>query len=391
MATNMPPIEDADASGFPVPPLPPRPPEPKSIHQMTPEEMHESLPVHLRRRRPDGTYVVMGLISRMQQDLEDLTQGKRAATYPEVDEYLGYALLAEGLAPRWLSAADAVKWWRNGGSAILEESPDAGPVPPDELQKSGLSPELAGIDVPRPSTQSQFHNALFSAGQSPLDGPVTGEQTEALGFAPAVFQRPLPGFLSSGGDDEDDASLIQVGLQGGRLGRGPFGPAVASRQAFIQSLPPIQYLRSNAYDHATRQMALLSPQATYTIQSPTFVPTFDQVRQRNEELVALRWSTADTIAKHAFESHILGSRPSGSRPYRKAVREFPEIRTIRHFKALIYETLRAPTYIKQISGGRNAFWYDKTATVVIINTSNPSKSTAFQPDSGVSYYQNKVN
>ena len=105
-----------------------------------------------------------------------------------------------------------------------EESPDAGPVPPDELQKSGLSPESAGIDVPRPSTQSQFHNALFSAGQSPLDGPVTGEQTEALGFAPAVFQRPLPGFLSSGGDDEDDASLIQVGLQGGRLGRGPFGP-----------------------------------------------------------------------------------------------------------------------------------------------------------------------
>ena len=49
----------------PRPPLPPRPPEPKSIHQMTPEEMHESLPVHLRRQRPDGTYVVMGLISRM--------------------------------------------------------------------------------------------------------------------------------------------------------------------------------------------------------------------------------------------------------------------------------------------------------------------------------------
>ena len=208
MAMNIPPIEDADAPGFPVPPgqptpgllppdsameppetapdparlppgaasapaedepieevlwrvveengwlakprppLPPRPPEPKSIHQMTPEGMDESLPVHLRRQRPDGTYVVMGLISRMQQDLEDLTQGKRAATYPEVDEYLGYALLAEGLAPRWLSAADAVKWWRNGGSAILEESPDAGPVPADELQKSGLSPELAGIDVP---------------------------------------------------------------------------------------------------------------------------------------------------------------------------------------------------------------------------------------------------
>ena len=102
-------------------PLPPRPPEPKSIHQMTPEEMHESIPVHLRRQRPDGTYYAMGLISRMQQDLEDLTQGKRAATYPEVDEYLGYALLAEGLAPRGLSAPEAVKWWRAGGSDVLRE------------------------------------------------------------------------------------------------------------------------------------------------------------------------------------------------------------------------------------------------------------------------------
>ena len=124
----------------PRPPLPPRPPEPKSIHQMTPEEMHESLPVHLRRQRPDGTYYAMGLISRMQQDLEDLTQGKRAATYPEVDEYLGYALLAEGLAPRELSAPDAVKWWRAGGSEVLSERPTMAAVPAsDDIGNSPIT------------------------------------------------------------------------------------------------------------------------------------------------------------------------------------------------------------------------------------------------------------
>ena len=109
----------------PRPPRPVPPPEPKSIHLMTPEEMHASLPVHLRRRRPDGSYYAMGLLSRMQTDLEELTQGKRAATYPEVDEYLGYALLAEGLAPRGLTAANAVQWWRAGGSEVLREVPDA--------------------------------------------------------------------------------------------------------------------------------------------------------------------------------------------------------------------------------------------------------------------------
>ncbi|MEG3148513.1 hypothetical protein U1769_01350 [Sphingomonas sp. ZT3P38] len=105
---------------------------------MTPEEMHESLPVHLRRQRPDGTYYAMGLISRMQQDLEDLTQGKRAATYPEVDEYLGYALLAEGLAPRELSAPEAVKWWRAGGSEVLSERPNNAPLlaVPDAVHQS---------------------------------------------------------------------------------------------------------------------------------------------------------------------------------------------------------------------------------------------------------------
>nr|WP_299912594.1 hypothetical protein [Sphingomonas bacterium] len=86
---------------------------------MTPQEMYEALPPHLRAQRPDGSYIAMRLIARMSTDLAELTQGKRAATYPEVDEYLGHALIAEGVAPRGLTAQGAAAWWRSGSAAVL--------------------------------------------------------------------------------------------------------------------------------------------------------------------------------------------------------------------------------------------------------------------------------
>lgn len=198
----------------PRPPLPPRPPEPKSIHQMTPEEMHESLPVHLRRQRPDGTYYAMGLISRMQQDLEDLTQGKRAATYPEVDEYLGYALLAEGLAPRELSAPDAVKWWRAGGSEVLRERPDR--------------------DVPTGGEPSRLMAQTDDAPVEIGDARGLGGGPSAPQFQPAVAVRLSPQFGDSEGLVTDGdarwpgdraaapASLTQISSPG-RVGGKPLG------------------------------------------------------------------------------------------------------------------------------------------------------------------------
>ena len=171
----------------PRPPLIPRPPEPKSIHQMTPEEMHESLPVHLRRQRPDGTYVVMGVISHMQRDLEYLTQGKRAATYPEVDEALGYALLAEGLAPRWLSAPDAVQWWRAGGSEVLSE---ARPVSTSVRQSTDeAAPDVMHVrddmsDGPSIDMNAMVIDDEVDQGQSGTDASVPSSQAQA-GSAPA--------------------------------------------------------------------------------------------------------------------------------------------------------------------------------------------------------------
>ena len=205
----------------PRPPRPVPPPEPKSIHLMTPEEMHESLPVHLRRRRPDGSYYAMGLISRMQTDLEELTQGKRAATYPEVDEYLGYALLAEGLAPRGLTAPEAVAWWRAGGSEALSERANVSPMqaPFGGVHQAALSgvdmdASAAGGGTPRtpadgsaPPTQISFIGhpmmagvngkidlAALSGGEA--SGPATIEPNAdpAAGFAPNPASEERSGF-----------------------------------------------------------------------------------------------------------------------------------------------------------------------------------------------------
>jgi murein DD-endopeptidase MepM/ murein hydrolase activator NlpD len=78
----------------------------------------------------------------MNTDLAELTQGKRAATYPEVDEYLGHALIAEGVAPQGFTAEEATRWWRTGGYRALAASPKG--------QPSLDGPELRAASVPSP-------------------------------------------------------------------------------------------------------------------------------------------------------------------------------------------------------------------------------------------------
>ncbi len=77
-------------------------------------------PEHLAALNPHGGYIAMHLISRMTDDLAELTRSKRAATYSEVYEYLGHALVALGVAPQGYTAEEATKWWRMGGSSVLQ-------------------------------------------------------------------------------------------------------------------------------------------------------------------------------------------------------------------------------------------------------------------------------
>ncbi len=55
-------------------------------------------------------------------DLDEVTKGERAATYEEVDKYLGHALIAEGLVPFTYTADQAIWWWKSGGYKVLGES-----------------------------------------------------------------------------------------------------------------------------------------------------------------------------------------------------------------------------------------------------------------------------
>jgi hypothetical protein len=224
-------VEENGWLAKPRPPLPPRPPEPKSIHQMTPEEMHESLPVHLRRQRPDGTYYAMGLISRMQQDLEDLTQGKRAATYPEVDEYLGYALLAEGLAPRGLSAPEAVKWWRAGGSEVLSERPTMAAAPASHDRVEG--------PVSRPDQDTPGGSVI--APEAPAAGSVPPMQIPFIGHPmlaavngsvdlATIMEKSSPG----------ETGLVNAKAPATTLGSGKRSPNAVRRPRQQQTAKPVR-------------------------------------------------------------------------------------------------------------------------------------------------------
>jgi len=347
------------------------------------------VPDHLSMPHPNGGYMAMALLSRTMDDLDEVTGGKRAATYEEVDKYFGHALIAEGLVPFTYTADEAIRWWKAGGYRVLANEV----VPHDSAEQAlGANQRAGGLAAP------------IEAGNS-LPEPVHTPKRSAT-MSNAVWSTSLPSGLESSNArlrssqlatqtrsaleldaaGESDPVFIQANYRGSRLGRGPFGSGAPGRRAFIESLPPIQYLRANAYDHATRQIALLNPQASYTIQSPTFVPTFEQLRQRNEQLINVRRAVVDNITRHAFESHILGSRPAGARPYKRAVREMPEIRTIAQFKSLIYEAISRPTYVKPLPNGRTAFWYDRSSLLVIVNTRYPQKSSAYQPERGVSYF-----
>jgi hypothetical protein len=115
------------------------------------------VPDHLSMPHPNGGYMAMALMSRTMDDLDEVTGGTRAATYEEVDKYLGHALIAEGLVPFTYTADEAIRWWKAGGYKVLagsaEEPPSSGTAPamhdgasteaPANARARGISPRPA--------------------------------------------------------------------------------------------------------------------------------------------------------------------------------------------------------------------------------------------------------
>ncbi len=86
------------------------------------------VPDHLSMPHPNGGYMAMALMSRTMDDLDEVTGGKRAATYEEVDKYFGHALIAEGLVPFTYTADEAIRWWKAGGFRVLGSSSAGSPA-----------------------------------------------------------------------------------------------------------------------------------------------------------------------------------------------------------------------------------------------------------------------
>ena len=103
-------------------PRPERPPAPPPSPWDGPSSTWK-VPDHLSLRHPKGGYMAMALLSRTMDDLDEITKGERAATYEEVDKYLGHALIAEGLVPFTYTADEAIRWWKAGGYKVLGSTP----------------------------------------------------------------------------------------------------------------------------------------------------------------------------------------------------------------------------------------------------------------------------
>ncbi len=82
---------------------------------------------------------------------------------------------------------------------------------------------------------------------------------------------------------------------------------------------------------------------------------------------------------HAFEKHIIN---------RGEFRGF--IRTRTQFSEHIENVLNNPTKAKQLRNNRTGYWHQETGTVVVRNPMAIDGGTAFQPNKGITYYQERL-
>ena len=81
---------------------------------------------------------------------------------------------------------------------------------------------------------------------------------------------------------------------------------------------------------------------------------------------------------HAFDKHVIKKN------------EFTDlgIKTREQFARHIENVVNNPTSVKELSGGRSAYWDQSTGTVVIRNPKPGDGGTAFRPTNGRAYFDN---
>jgi hypothetical protein len=96
----------------------------------------------------------------------------------------------------------------------------------------------------------------------------------------------------------------------------------------------------------------------------------------NGDRIVVAADAAKIARGHAFEKHVLN----------KGEFKSLDVRTVEQFESHVANVMNNATEMKQLSGGRTAFWHDASSTVVIRNPKASDMGTAFQPDTGKKYF-----
>jgi hypothetical protein len=96
-----------------------------------------------------------------------------------------------------------------------------------------------------------------------------------------------------------------------------------------------------------------------------------------KEPTAPQVKIAEAISKgHAYEKHVVKEKL------------FPEVKDREEFAKLIGKVMANAAHHKELENDREAYYDQKTNTIVVVNHRARDKGTCFRPDRGKKYYDN---
>jgi hypothetical protein len=103
----------------------------------------------------------------------------------------------------------------------------------------------------------------------------------------------------------------------------------------------------------------------------------EQKKDRNvKEPTAAQLKIARAIAGgHAYEKHVVEEKL------------FPEVKTRNDFVDVIAKVLANPTHHRELENDREAYFDNKSNTIVIYNPHARDRGTCFRPRAGLKYYE----
>jgi hypothetical protein len=103
----------------------------------------------------------------------------------------------------------------------------------------------------------------------------------------------------------------------------------------------------------------------------------DKDQPKLKQPTAKQLKIAEAIANgHSYEKHVVKEKL------------FPEVKDREDFAKLIGKVIANAAHHKELENDREAFYDQKTNTIVIVNPRARDKGTCFRPDRGKKYFDN---